>query len=394
VAPATLRPTELAEERKAETPARRKSGGRFCFGLLGQLQRMRWRLAFWCILTQTSGCFGNCACGAPPVTRKVSDDAGGVGGLTTSGGGGSGRGFAFGGGGTGAGPDVFPKSTRLGRACATDAECGDGLTCVKADSGMFDGEGPAKGMCTTDCSNDGEVCAQFRGANAPAPICVPLQSGMSFCFEGCEPSAGELAVDPNKCHGRPEMACAGIGSGEGWLSVCVPQCNADSDCGGGIFCNPRTGGCSTTQVTGAPVGSACAAPNGDAGPSECRGSCQAVMQGDVGPFTYACTERCTIGIGMGCGWQGLGSSVAPGACLLLLAGVELPFAHGNLGACAQLCDDDCDCSNPDLVCNAWTGAQAQANKDYYQRNGFCIAPLPEDGGASTGITCGSDSGSD
>src|SRR5262245_39551899 len=57
-----------------------------------------------------------------------------------------GSGAATGGGGSGG---STPQS-RLGRACATDAECGEGLKCEKANSGQWDGEGPPKGYCTTD----------------------------------------------------------------------------------------------------------------------------------------------------------------------------------------------------------------------------------------------------
>src|SRR5690349_7220426 len=188
---------------------------------------VRWRVAFWGMLTQMGACFGGCYdgdCSLPLDATDASNDA--AGGLVPNGGSG---GFAFGGGGTG-GPDVLPPPTRLGRACATDAECGDGLTCIKADSGLFDGEGPAKGMCTVECAGSAEFCEQFRGANDPIPRCISMQSGSSFCFQGCDPDAGQFQFDSNKCHGRTELACAAIPdpAGGAW-PVCVPQCNVDSD---------------------------------------------------------------------------------------------------------------------------------------------------------------------
>src|SRR5262245_22491147 len=99
------------------------------------------------------------------------DDKKGGGGTAAKDGGKGGSGGIIGGsggvgatgGGTGAtggsGGDAGTKK-KLGAACATDTECGQGLVCEKQSSSNWDGEGPAKGYCTIDCTADTD-CAPF-----------------------------------------------------------------------------------------------------------------------------------------------------------------------------------------------------------------------------------------
>jgi hypothetical protein len=297
-------------------------------------------------------------------------------------------------GGSGATGGTGGGSSRLGRACAADAECGDGLQCVKADSGLFDGEGPAKGYCSTDCSSEETICAQFA-VSGSTPVCVGMESGSAYCFEGCSFGPDSLTqFDNDKCHGRQEVACAPLTDGAGTFTsaACLPQCNSDTDCGGGLHCNPKTGGCTTTVVTGAALGSTCIQPTADSGTTDpCRGTCIGfVHQSGQDPFTYMCAENCTLGAQNSCGWAGQGTGPSPAACLfvstLILDNGGAGF--GDRGSCGQLCNDNCDCSNPDLVCTAWTGA-AEGNKGFFQKNGYCSDPLQEDGGMDPGIACGS-----
>jgi hypothetical protein len=295
---------------------------------------------------------------------------------------------ATGGGTAATGGSDAGDITPLGRACATDADCGSNLTCAKPDSGIFLGEGPAHGYCTRSCAEDVSVCALYEVFNGPAATCIVMGDGSSYCFEGCKFGPNELtAFDSDKCHGRPEVACSPVFDEFGYARpACLPQCNSDADCGAGLGCNPRTGTCGANVATGDPVGTPCGQPVG--GKSTCKGECVGFVHvSGEDPFTFMCAESCTVGAPSACGWSGNGA--APAACLFsstIVSGHGGPGA-GDLGSCDQLCNDNCDCSNPDLVCTAWTGANADANQAFFQREGFCADPLEDNGIQNPGIPC-------
>ncbi len=360
--------------------------------------------------------FGVLAIGVAASAACSSDDGGGGtagkgGGIIEAGDGKAGTGGTAGKSG-GGGTAGTTGDTRLGRACATDAECGDGLQCVKADSGKFGGGGPAGGYCTTECSADAGLCSAF----ATNAICLNYgeegSTGQSYCIQGCSFGPDSLtAFDENKCHGRPDLSCSPLFNDTGTacnagacptgqicgdtntcldiIPACLPQCNSDTDCGAGLFCDPSDGACKTTQKTGKPLGSTCV-QDLDAAVDECRGNCIGfVHQSGQDPFTYMCAENCTLGAEAACGWAGPTSGLpAPAGCVftstIILDNGGAGF--GDRGSCGQFCDCNSDCLNPDLVCTAWTNPQAAS---YYQKKGYCSDPLKEDGGMDPGIpTCG------
>lgn len=323
---------------------------------------------------------------------------------STGGGGkaGAGGGLIDGGGGTGAGgigatgnvgatggtgaTGGSTAQTALGRACATDAECGpDGLTCEQASDTNFDGEGPAKGYCTIACTDD-TTCAPFSGAD-PA-VCAPFVNGQAFCFEGCTfgPS-GNNAFILTKCHGRTEVACTPMDD-PFTKAACLPQCNADADCGGGgLTCNAKTGQCGTTVLTGLPLGSTCV-QDLEGGTDACKGRCGGLVHSGSGTvFTYMCFESCTTSAQTACGWT-VGSGPAAAACLFTSTVIidNGGSGAGDAGSCGQLCNTNCDCLNAQLVCEAWSGAAAP-NKDFFQKEGYCSDPLQTDGSMNPGIAC-------
>lgn len=323
-------------------------------------------------------------------TGSAGGGSGGTDAATESGTGATGGGTGSTGGALFGGSGGTVPVTRLGRACAVDAECGWAMLCATPDSDLFEGEGPPHGYCTFDCSEDASVCSEFQNIGSPFPVCVGMGNGSAYCLEGCGFGPTNLsAFDPDKCHGRSEIACGPIfdESGNFFQAACLPQCNSDADCGPDLGCNVRTGGCSGAVATGLPVGSVCS-PDSDAALNECRGSCAGLVhESGQEPFTHICAESCTVGATPACGWMGDGS--APAACLFASTIIQAKGGPGigDRGSCGQLCDDNCDCSNPELVCSAWAGASARANKDFFQRDGFCADPLGDDGGLDPGIAC-------
>lgn len=308
--------------------------------------------------------------------------AGGTGGVGADGGAGS--------GGSAGAPGDSGAQTPLGLPCSTDSDCGSGLTCLASDSTALGGAGPAKGLCTADCTADlGKASSSICSAIDPAAVCVDLGAPGSphgVCLEGCSSGPDSLtSFSPDKCHGRPELACQpiydsnNVSTGKGY---CRPDCNSDADCGGRT-CNPRTGLCDDQAAQGLPVGSSCTQP-ADGGTDPCRGTCGAVVHSFGGaPFTYTCSERCTIGAVPSCGWSGTGPADA--YCVFVY---DANAGRGDQGACGQTCDCNSDCLDPDLVCVPFNNSALVTELGH---KGYCGDPLGPDGGTLPGLVC-SDAG--
>ncbi len=231
------------------------------------------------------------------------------------------------------------------------------------------GGGPAKGLCTTPCEVGSEADCERFGAGS---ICVNYgteQAPSRFCAEGCT-FGGGTSADPNKCHGRREVACAPLTNTQGTvLPTCVPQCNTNDDCGTNLLCDQRSGLCSTTSRMGDPVGAKCQDPGADGSADTCRGSCTGiVVTSGSPPVTFRCSERCTWGVVPSCGWSpGVGKADA--YCLFFSTSIP-DVGFGDRGSCGQLCDCDGDCRSPDLIFTALSGALRQSTG----RQGFCTIP--------------------
>ncbi len=325
-------------------------------------------ISFGCSSSDSGGGSGGSGGGVIGGNGGTGAVAGGTGGVGATGGGGT--------GGTGG-------TVKLGRACATDAECGDGLTCLLANSGKLDGGGPAKGLCTASCAQDSD-CSTFD----PKGACIEYTAGSGYCFEGCDFGNPGSTFLPSKCHGRQEMACAPLTSDGQTLTgqACLPQCNADTDCGSGLFCDVGSGLCVSTQATGLSLGAQCQQQDG--GASQCKGNCTGIVTASgQQPFTYTCTEGCTLGAVPQCGWAGQGTK-APGFCLFTST-LMSDAGIGDRGSCAQLCSCNSDCLNPDFVCRPFAGTGLETLVDATQQKGYCSGAKDADGGTSPGIpTCG------
>ncbi len=302
----------------------------------------------------------------------TSNDPSGGGGGGTAGAGGSPVGGAAGAGGvsgaagTGGG-DLNP----LGRRCTADADCGDlGLFCLTANSTDLDGEGPAKGYCTIECS-DGESCS-LVGESAR---CRELQNGKQFCFEGCSfGPLGTTTLEDTKCHGRPEVACTPLYVGQNNVfdaPVCVPRCNSDADCGGSLRCSPRTGTCTTADPSGGAVGDPCT-PDEFGG--NCRGWCSpVVLPGTSTIYTHMCTEGCTSGAWPSCGGDTGNGGAASAACAgeNTTVGKNGGTGAGDLAVCVPTCNCNAECKNPDFACYA---SKDPSFEKKYGKPGRCYGP--------------------
>jgi hypothetical protein len=316
-------------------------------------------------------------------TSEASGGSSAFGGLPTLGGGTSsgGQGGGFGGipsggnGGFGGGGEEF---VRIGRACATDAECGSVQFCAVDNSALFDGEGPAKGYCTVDCTKGASACDRF----GPNVVCVSFPSAGALCLETCTPGpAGLGQFDPDKCHGRPEVACRPLFDPSGMIigSACFPQCNHDPDCGQELACNPKTGLCNPTIATGLPLGSPCTSGL-DGGIESCAGTCTSLVS-DSGLVANVCTRGCVLGVIPSCEWAGPGTGPAGNACVHPAFPSE-DTGIGDQGTCGTLCDCNADCGVAALGCVPWPGPDAQALEGFYERKGYCAFLESPDAGLS------------
>ncbi len=259
----------------------------------------------------------------------------------------------------------------LGRACATDAECGDGLYCITAADPSLAGESPPKGLCTVACKAD-DTCLQYAGS----AYCVPFGSA-AYCLQGCTTGPTLEA----KCQEREEAICSLIGlipnttpctatdecatdelCNDGtcgtMVTACLPQCGSDADCGSGRYCDFYSGLCSTQVLPGAPINSTC---NPDATTQECNGICGPSVDGTTG----TCTAFCNVGSVYGCGWDGTG--VADAACLYPTLIAPDPGA-GDVGLCGALCDCNDDCSAAGEGC---APLDLPDLEQIWQRSGYC-----------------------
>jgi hypothetical protein len=320
-----------------------------------------------------AGGFGGTGAGGFGGTGAGGFGGTGAGGFGGTGAGGTGAGGFGGTGAGGSGGTGGITNFNLGTACSSNAQCGAGLYCLLPSSKDLDGKGAPKGLCTADCSSSATVCDAF-GNNT---ICLEYPNQKSICIEGCNFGPTTLTqFSPNKCRGRQELACAPffdaqsnfIGAG------CVTNCNANSDCGPGLYCDPSDGACTSTPPTGLPLGSSCTQPS-PGGNDACKGNCTS-LQG-TGSQTTVCTEVCTMGAVPQCGWSGPGTT-ADAFCLYSATVISQNGGPGvgDRGSCGQLCDCNSQCANPSMVCSAFAGTPASDLENLTSRKGYCTLDGP------------------
>ena len=173
----------------------------------------------------------------------------------------------------------------IGIACASDTDCGAGLTCIAATATdpIFLG-GPANGYCSascmadSDCPGSGAMC--YTGANTTGP---------GNCVLSCTlgPQLKYLNDDissDSKCNERNDVRCQAI---DMTTNICLPTCGEDSQCPTGRVCDPRSSVCVDMANTGLPAGSVC---DPMATTPDCAGICVSFLAADGGAGPAICSE--------------------------------------------------------------------------------------------------------
>jgi hypothetical protein len=218
------------------------------------------------------------------------------------------------------------------------------VTSAANDPAFFYG-GPAGGYCTRDCEGDIDC-----GGGA----CLPGGEG-SKCLLRCERGKPPLmavddALDPIKCHGRPDLACKAVGGAE----ACVPTCGSDEQCAGRA-CDPKTSVCVDEPSTGLPVNAPC-----DPADDQCAGKCIAIVE----PYAF-CSQPCAMGGDIARSFDCGG--IDAGLCLYSVSNTGV----GDDAYCTGSCQTHEDCQQPDvLFCFDFLSAGTNGK-------GYCIDVVAE-----------------
>lgn len=269
-----------------------------------------------------------------------------------------------------AAPDAAVPRLPVGASCSTDADCG-GLTCLKStDTVPTFGGGPAGGYCTRECTPASTDAGALNSAQAtcsainPLADCVRLDASTlkAYCFLSCLPGQFPQAY---KCGGRADLACYPLSSS---LGFCTPTCSTDADCGS-RKCDLGSGYCTDPKPAGAPMGTPCGPGSAlEAKGGKCDGFCLDASPSPNGPPLMFCSGQCVLGE-FGCGTRLNASGVAvpgPGVCAI----PQSPASSTSDSAfCAQACDCDGDCLDPDTVCAKYADPPIPGLK-----YGACIPP--------------------
>jgi hypothetical protein len=272
-----------------------------------------------------------------------------------------------------------PLTPLVGRACAADADCGEGLTCFTSASNEFLGGGPGNGYCTLNCTADSECSSVDRQSQCVLFGVDPT----GLCLRTCL-SRDPTSLQENKCLGRRDVVCqseaylqlaafSGLRQ-QGW---CYPQCGSNQDCPG-RQCDLARGICVDTPTPGKAIGEPCA------GNGECAGLyCVGLAGGES-----FCSAPCVLGQRLGCGDGSSGARTA-GCFLPQVQGFLSSEGIGDVGFCVELCAEDADCAQ------AATGWSCEATPDAELRwsaVGVCDAPDLPDGGIDAGVDASSELG--
>lgn len=248
---------------------------------------------------------------------------------------------------------------KIAAACASDAECGPGLSCLAdtTNDPIFGG-GPAGGFCTRTCNSNND-CPE------PGATCFQIDTTQAGrCTLSCKvgPPVADIAglfadLDPSKCRGREDLRC---GKAKDSVGVCLPTCGSDAQCHGGRVCDPRSAVCVDQANEGLPTGAAC---DPTTPLSACGGICAGFDNGAA-----MCSSPCVLG-GEKLDTTDCGG-VENGFCAFRLAA----YGVGDIGHCTPSCNVQSDCQNPSFWCFDVPGLSEQSQR------GYCFAAIACAGG--------------
>jgi hypothetical protein len=227
---------------------------------------------------------------------------------------------------------------KLGTSCSTDKDCDAGGKCITAASNSpVLGGGAVNGYCSKDCLAD----VDCPGKNA---CIIPSGESKGECFLNCTIGPQLMSykeeLDPMKCHGREDVRC----DARGQLSVCMPTCGKDSQCGA-RKCDPATAACvdKLAKPNGKATGASCKSSD------ECGGYCQGFVDENNKPTFSICAHECVLG--------GVSSLQETNDCGGLEKGIcrykPSKNGAGDWGACARSCTTQDDCDTPNQWCSTF-----------------------------------------
>jgi len=272
-----------------------------------------------------------------------------------------------GGSGTSGGSTGSAREGVIGERCESVADCSSNLDCLMANGSPFGSGGPAHGICSLACAPGGIDCEAYDEDST----CVEFGSDIAYCMRRCT-----TGLEADKCLGRQDTICdvaaCALDYGEpcdddgcavfrcdpggSQATVCLPHCNADSDCPDGRFCDPRRGVCADEPSSDKRFGESCT-PGAD----ECAGFCD--------PDTEVCFEACALGTYPSCASE----SASEGDAACLLAAGNADFLDASM--CTKLCDCSSDCFGG-VDCIAFEDQSGAF--EVLGRPGICLDAVPSD----------------
>lgn len=242
-------------------------------------------------------------------------------------------------GGAGGAPDEPEPATpaSLGSACASDADCTDGITTCLIDALATHGGSIAGGICTVRCERDPDVCGLgiCTGSNNGTPD--DPSDDIAYCYDYCF-----YTEEAAKCGNLRNRVCYPVDASG--LGACYPKCYSDGDCETG-YCDPFSFACVAERPPGAPDGSLCIED------TDCFG--MICMRGAETEAEGVCLSECSLQAETLACHRALGdASPVASACFppLPLLANGVPIANYDYGNCLPTCDTDSPCVHPDWTC--------------------------------------------